>query len=155
MKVVIILLIILAAAGAAIWKYIQAKKDEAGEFTTLSKLPASVSHTVVQMDPASQSAFFQEYQAKAKRLSVAYALWFFFGCHYLYFRKTGMQIVYWLSWIVVLGFFWWIVDFFRMPSIRRQYNEVVAREALQTLQIGAAFRTTSQPPGAPSAPPTT
>ena len=106
----------------------------------MAKLPASVSHVVAQMDPTSRSAFFHEYQAKTKKLSVAYILWFFVGMHYIYFRKVGMQIAFWLSWLVIVGEIWWVVDFFRMPSLRRQYNETIAREVLQTLQIGASFR---------------
>ena len=139
----LVILIIVAAIAAAIYKSRQAKAIDDSEVNNIQALPPSVGRAVAMMDPASQSAFFSEYQMNKKSLAAAYILWVIFGAHYIYFRKVGLQIVFWLSWFVGIGVLWWIIDLFRMPSIRRQYSEQIARQALQTLQTGAAFRGSS------------
>jgi len=62
----------------------------------------------------------------------------------LYTRQVGLQFAFWFT----LGGFgiWWLVDLFRMPSIVRGCNEQIAREALQTLALGNAFRSDPPPP---------
>ncbi|WP_298443217.1 TM2 domain-containing protein [Ferrimicrobium sp.] len=138
MKTVIALVILAAIIAFVVWRSKEARKQEEGEVNNLMALPPSVGQAVSMMDPMSQAAFFQEYQSQKKSLGVAYILWLLFGFHYLYFRMIGLQILYWIT---GGGFgIWAIVDLFRMPSIRRQYNEKVARQALQTLQVGATFQ---------------
>jgi hypothetical protein len=93
-----------------------------------------------------------------KSLVVAYVCWLFFAVYYFYFKKPGMNIVLWITGFFGVGEVWWIVDFFRMPSIRRDYNESVARQALQTLSLGTAFNYQAQqspnlPGSAPGSPP--
>ncbi len=132
----LIFLIILAVIGIVIFKAVQANKLETSEERTIKALPPTVQHTVSQMDTMSQNAFFNEYQKKRKKVSVAYIL-FLFGFHYIYLRKIGLFFAYWITG-AGLGI-WWIVDLFRMPSIVRSANEQTARDALQTLAIGNQF----------------
>jgi TM2 domain-containing membrane protein YozV len=153
------ILIFLIALGLVIWKIIQARSEEDAELNSIAKLPASVSNVVAQMDPSQQAAFFAEYQKNKKSLVVAYVAWYLFAVHYFYFRKPGWNILLWACFLfgglltfVLIGFpilvlagIWWIVDLFRMPAIRREYNEGVARQALQTLSLGSSFRP-QQPP---------
>jgi TM2 domain-containing membrane protein YozV len=148
---IIIVLIVLVAIGAAIWKIVQARAEENAELNSVAKLPPSVGHVVVQMDANSQAAFFHEYQNRKKSLVVAYVCWLFIGVYYFYFKKPGMNIVLWITCLTPVGWVWWIVDFFRMPSIRRDYNEGVARQALQMLSLGTAFKHVypQQPPSPP------
>jgi len=151
---ILIVIIILAAIGAAVWKIIQAKAEENTELNSVAKLPPSVGHAVAQMDPNSQAAFFHEYQKSKKSLAVAYFCWLFFSVYYFYFKKPGMNIVLWITFFFGVGEIWWIIDFFRMPSIRRDYNEGVARQVLHTLSIGAAFNNQpKQPPNVPGSTP--
>jgi len=135
----LLILVIVLAAGAAVWKIVQARAEENAELNSISKLPASVGHVVAQMDTNTQAAFFHEYQKNKKSLVVAYVCWFFFSVHYFYFKKPGWNIALWASYFIALGFVWWVVDFFRMPSIRRDYNEGAARQAIQTLSLGSSF----------------
>lgn len=129
-------LIFLAAIGFAVYKAIQASKEDA-DFKQVKKLPPTVQNVVVQMDAASQAAFFNEMDKKRKKISVSYILWIVLGLHYLYNRKVGLQVFYWLT---AGGFgLWALADLFRMPSIVRGANEIAAREALQTLSLGSAF----------------
>jgi len=135
------ILIFLIALGLVIWKIMQARSEEDAELNSISKLPASVGNVVAQMDPSQQAAFFAEYQKNKKSLVVAYVAWILFAVYYFYFRKPGWNILLWVAFILFgVGTIWWIVDLFRMPSIRREYNEGVARQALQTLSLGSAFR---------------
>ncbi len=136
----LIILIIVAVVVFAIVKSRQAARLESSEERTAASLPPSVQHTVSVMDSASKAAFFNEYEKKRKKVSVGYLLWIIFGVHYLYARKIGLQVVFWLAWFVGIGEIWWLIDLFRIPSIIRSSNEQMAREALQTLQVGASFR---------------
>lgn len=136
MAVIIVLIIV----GAVIWKYRQAKAMENEELNNIQQLPPTVGRAVSMMDPTSQSAFFAEYQKNKKSLATAYILWFFFGFHYVYFRNIKLQIIFWISCCFFgIGLIWWVVDFFRMPTIRNEYRSATARQALQTLQFGATF----------------
>jgi hypothetical protein len=147
----LIVIVILAIGAYAAYNAYKASQEETKEARTVKSLPPSVQHVVAQMDGGSQAAFFNEYEQKKKKKSVGWILWFFLGFHYLYVKKVGMQFAFWFT-CEGLGI-WWIVDFFRMPSIIRSANEQIARECLQTLHIGAAFASMT-PSGsiAPAAP---
>lgn len=133
---VLILLLLLAALGFAGYRAYLAHAEEQKEARTVKSLPPSVQHVVAQMDAGSQAVFFNEYEAKKKKKSLTWVLWFV-GWHYLYLRQTATQLAFWFTgWGCGA---WWIVDFFRVPTLVRTANEQVAREALQTLNIGATF----------------
>jgi uncharacterized membrane protein YagU involved in acid resistance len=136
----LIVLIILVLIGFAIWKIIEAKKIENDELNAISKLPPSVANVVAQMDATQQAAFFAEYQKNKKSLVTAYILVFVFASYYFYFRKPVFNILLWFA-LALFGFgaIWIFIDLFRMPSIRREYNNEVARNALQTLSLGNSF----------------
>lgn len=148
----LIFLIVIAALAFAGYRAYKANQEESSEARTVKSLPPTVQHTVAQMDSASQNAFFNEYDRMRKKTSLAYIAWFFIGFHYLYLKKVGVQFAFWATWFIGVGEVWWVVDFFRMPSIVRSANELIARDALQTLAIGNQFRSNSAPP-TPSASP--
>jgi hypothetical protein len=54
-----------------------------------------------------------------KNSAVAYGF-FIFGFQYLYFRKPGVQILYWLT-LGGVGL-WWLADLFRIPEMTDAYN---------------------------------
>jgi O-antigen/teichoic acid export membrane protein len=136
----LIIIVGIVLLGLAIWKIVQARAAENDELNSISKLPASVGNVVARMDPTQQAAFFAEYEKNKKSLVVAYVLWIVFAVYYFYFRKPGLNILLWIAMMIVgIGTIWWIIDLFRMPSIRREYNANVARQALQTLSMGSAF----------------
>lgn len=133
-----IVLVVIVGVAVAIYRSYQASREEGSEARTIKSLPPTVQHTVAQMDALSQSAFFNEYEKKKKKVSIAYIMWFLLGWHYLYTKKVGLQFAYWITFG---GFFFWaFADLFRMPSIVRSCNEGIARDALQTLSIGNQFR---------------
>jgi hypothetical protein len=99
-------------------------------------LPAMVRHELVKLPPEKQDEFVEEYRRRKKSAVPAYILWFFLGWHYIYFRKWGLQIIFWLT----LGglFIWWLVDAFRIPSMRRDYNKDIAIDVFRDLKIMSA-----------------
>lgn len=135
MKVLIV--VVLGLIAFAIYQAYKASQDESKEARTLKSLPPSVQHVVSQMDATTQTALFNEYETKRKKRSVGYIVWFLLGWHYLYTGKVGLQFAFWFT----LGGFglWWLADLFRMPSIIRSANEQIARQAVQTLHIGATY----------------
>jgi TM2 domain-containing membrane protein YozV len=55
-----------------------------------------------------------------KSTGAAYFLWFFLGCisaHRFYLGKPVTAILQILSYFILVGFVWWIVDIFLIPSI--------------------------------------
>jgi hypothetical protein len=139
----IFFLIILAGAAYGIYQAYLSSQTETKEARSIKSLPPSVQHAVAGMDPTTQSAFFNEYEAKKKRSSIGYIAWATCGWHYLYLKKVGLQFAFWFT---AGGFgVWWFFDLFRMPSIVRSANEQIARDALQTLSHGMAFRAPTNP----------
>ncbi|MEZ5998785.1 MAG: TM2 domain-containing protein [Hyphomonas sp.] len=55
-----------------------------------------------------------------KSPAAAYLLWFFLGCvsaHRFYLGKWGTALLQIVSYLFLIGFVWWVVDFFLIPSI--------------------------------------
>ena len=99
-----------------------------------SRVASSLSQTVREqltyLTPDQQRAFLWRYRAQAK--SPLIALCFLpFGWHYLYLRKRGLQVLFWLT----LGGLaaWWVADIFRLPRLVRDHNRRVATHVMRAL----------------------
>ncbi len=68
-----------------------------------------------------------------KSAAAAYFLWFFLGwisAHRFYLGKPVTAILQILSYFILIGFVWWIVDLFLIPSIiEDKMNETRGRMA--------------------------
>lgn len=65
-------------------------------------------------------------QSKIKSTGTAYLFWFFFGAHYAYLGKWGVQILYWIT---LGGFFIWaFVDLFAMSGKVSRYNAAIFQQ---------------------------
>jgi len=98
----------------------------------MGDLPDVVRHELLKLPPQKQKGFVEEYRRKSKSLAPAYILWLLLGWHYIYFGKWGMQILFWITAGGLV--FWWIVDAFRIPSMKRNYNKDVAIDVLRNLK---------------------
>ncbi len=95
-------------------------------------LPAMVRNELANLSAQKQEEFVEEYKRKAKSTGAAYVLWLLLGWHYVYLRKWGIQILFWLT---AGGFLiWWIVDLFRIPGLIRDYNKDIAVDVLRNLK---------------------
>lgn len=65
-------------------------------------------------------------QSKVKSTGTAYLFWFFFGAHYAYMGKWGLQILYWFT-LGGLGI-WALIDLFTMSSKVDQHNAAIFRQ---------------------------
>ena len=148
---VFIAILVVAALAFAGYRAYQASQEETSESRTIKSLPPSIQHVVAQMDTGSQNAFFNEYERKKKKKSIGWIAWLLIGWHYLYAGKVGVQFAFWFT----LGGFgiWWMVDLFRIPSIMRSANELIARAAIQTLGTAAAFGSGAGPQNIQAPPP--
>lgn len=57
-----------------------------------------------------------------KSAGAAYLLWFFLGCisaHRFYLGKPVTAILQILSYFILVGFVWWVIDIFLIPGIIR------------------------------------
>ena len=98
----------------------------------LHNLPSMVRNELSKLSAQKQEEFMEEYRRKARSTGTAYVLWFFLGWHYVYLRRWGIQILYWVT---AAGFFIWaVVDLFRLPGLVRDYNKDVATDVLRNLK---------------------
>lgn len=65
-----------------------------------------------------------ELQSSFKGSGTAFMMWFFFGAHYAYLGKWGIQFLYWCT-LGGLGF-WAFIDLFRMGGMVRDYNAKIS-----------------------------
>lgn len=72
----------------------------------------------------------RDYERRRKSKTFAYLAWLFFGWHYLYLRRVGLQFVFWIFCLFVVGIVWWIVDLFRVSGLVDQINEDMARQLM-------------------------
>lgn len=65
-------------------------------------------------------------QSQIKSSGTAYLLWFFFGFHYAYLGKWGLQFLYWITFG---GFFIWsIIDLFTLSGKVANYNALIFQQ---------------------------
>jgi hypothetical protein len=59
---------------------------------------------------------------RRKKKRFGYLAWLCLGSHYLYLGRPFTQLLFWLT----LGglLLWWLADFFRLPAMIRQRNEI-------------------------------
>ena len=95
-----------------------------------SSLSRTVREQLAYLTPDQQRAFLWRYRAQAKSQLVALAF-LPLGWHYLYLRKRGLQVLFWLT----LGGLaaWWVLDFFRIRGLVRDYNRRVAMHVMRAL----------------------
>ena len=95
-----------------------------------SSLSRTVREQLAYLTPDQQRAFLWRYRAQAKSPVVALAF-LPLGWHYLYLRKRGLQVLFWLT----LGGLaaWWVLDFFRIRKLVRDYNRRVAMHVMRAL----------------------
>jgi len=95
-----------------------------------SSLSRTVREQLAYLTPDQQRAFLWRYRAQAKSPLVALAF-LPLGWHYLYLRNRGVQVLFWLT----LGGLaaWWVLDFFRIRGLVRDYNRRVAMHVMRAL----------------------
>ena len=93
-------------------------------------LSRTVREQLAYLTPDQQRAFLWRYRAQAKSPVVALAF-LPLGWHYLYLRKRGLQVLFWIT----LGGLaaWWVLDFFRINKLVRDYNRRVATHVMRAL----------------------
>ncbi|HET9926301.1 MAG TPA: TM2 domain-containing protein [Methylomirabilota bacterium] len=95
-----------------------------------SSLSRAVREQLAYLTPDEQRAFLWRYRAQAKSPLVA-LMFLPLGWHYLYLRKRGLQVLFWLT----LGGLavWWVSDLFRIRRLVRDYNRRVAGHIMRAL----------------------
>lgn len=69
--------------------------------------------------------------------AVAYLMWFFLGllsAHRFYLRRPGSAILQILTFFIVIGFFWLLIDVFLIPGmVRERQDEIRRRLTMEAL----------------------
>ncbi len=94
-----------------------------------SQVPLLVQQKLLNLSDTEKSVYYELYNRKKKSIFVAYLLLFFFGWHYGYIKKWGLQIAF----ITTLGglMLWWLIDWFRLPSLINSYNKELSLSLLK------------------------
>lgn len=74
-----------------------------------------------------------------KSAGAAYVLWFFLGwisAHRFYLGKPVTAILQILSYFILIGFVWWLVDLFLIPSIIEDKLDEARSDAARALRRG-------------------
>ena len=99
-----------------------------------SQLPTTVQKALTDLPKDLAEEFIEEYLLKRKKTGLAYLFLLIpppFSGHYLYLQKPFTHIIYFLS---IGGFFmWWLLDFFRLPSMVIEHNRKNARVILRKI----------------------
>ena len=91
-------------------------------------LPASVQAALKGLDKVEQKAFRKEFNQRSRSTFTGYLAWALLGWHYLYLGKVGLQFAFWFTGgFLVVG---WLIDFFRLPGMIRQFNDDLARQLM-------------------------
>jgi hypothetical protein len=77
-----------------------------------------------------QRAFLWRYRSQAKAPIIAFIV-LLPGWHYLYLRKRGLQVLFWLT-LGGLGV-WWLVDLFRVRRLVQDHNWRLAGNVMRAL----------------------
>lgn len=93
-------------------------------------IPYSLMPVFESLTPDVQVRVGRDFERRRKSKAFAYLAWFFFGWHYLYLRRVGLQFAFWLSCLALIGFVWWFVDLFRVSGLVDQMNEDLARQLM-------------------------
>lgn len=76
---------------------------------------------------------------------VAYLLWFFLGLlsgHRFYLGRPVTAILQILSYFILIGFIWWVIDGFLIPGmIRNKKDDIRQRTTAELLAQGGAAET--------------
>ncbi|MBC3538703.1 TM2 domain-containing protein [Rufibacter sediminis] len=99
----------------------------------LRQLPYMAQVDLPMLSPQIQNSFFTQYVQRQKSTGFAYLLWVFFGLHYAYVNRWGIQFLFWIT-AGGLGL-WWFIDLFRMPGIVRKYNHDMALQCLASIRM--------------------
>ena len=97
-------------------------------------LPSVVREGLNELPASRQEQFVEEYRRKQKSIGITYLLWFVVGFHYVYLGKWGLTLLMWLTFFVMVGFFWWLIDIFRIPGMVRSQNMDTATDVFRSLK---------------------
>ena len=95
-----------------------------------------------QLSPTEQILLEQRVTNDGPSQGVAYVLWFALGLlsgHRFYLGRPGTAVLQILSYFVLIGFVWWIVDAFSIPAMIRErrntLRESLALQMIATQQV--------------------
>ncbi|MHC3940194.1 TM2 domain-containing protein [Paenochrobactrum sp. BZR 201-1] len=78
---------------------------------------------------------------ESKSVGAAYLLWFFlwfFSAHRFYLGRPGSAVLQILSFFIVIGFVWVIIDAFLIPGMVQQQKDEVRRRLSSDALINSA-----------------
>ena len=94
------------------------------------ELPLIVKQRLQDFSSTEKAAYYEELNRRKKSIAVGYLCLIILGWHYAYVKKWGTQIVCLLTFWGLL--IWWVVDWFRIPSIINEYNKNLSVELLDS-----------------------
>ena len=99
----------------------------------LDDLPSMVRTELGRLPAERQSQFLEVYEHRTKKTWLAYIL-LVLTFHYAYLGKWGVNLIFWGSFFVLVGFGWWIIDIVRTHAMVK--ISIVTLQLLQLVYCG-------------------
>jgi len=94
----------------------------------MQNLPLIVQNRLLDFSDSEKIAYYELYNDNKKSVFIAYLFLIPLGWHYAYLKKWGLQV---LCILTAWGFLiWWLIDWFRVPTLVRNYNNNLSIEIL-------------------------
>ncbi len=85
---------------------------------------------ISKLNPDQRALLQQHVQSHGVKTGIGFVLWCI-GCHYLYYRKIAIQLLFWVT---GGGFLvWWVIDLFRLSGMTEDYNSRLAIDTARDL----------------------
>ena len=97
-------------------------------------LPFVVQAQLAELPEQAQQDFLYEYTRRKKEPAVAYVA-HFATLSEGYLDNWTLQVLFWMSWFVLIGPLWWFINLFRMPGKVRKYNKKLAEKILKHIHF--------------------
>ena len=96
-------------------------------------IPAKARPALMEMSDVQKTSFLSDYNRRKRSMGLMILLAFFFPIQLFFLGRIGLGILFWLTaW--GLGV-WYVVEWFLTPGRVRTYNERLALQIVQDLQV--------------------
>ncbi len=95
-------------------------------------------HTLLLMEaltPQQKQYVVSTLPSRTKSVTTAYILWAVFGVYYFYLNKPVRNILLWITWCILIGMIWWLIDLFRMKGLVGEYNRKAAEKLIAEARV--------------------
>lgn len=96
----------------------------------IAEIPFAIQAQLAELPQEAQQDFILEFARRKKELPIAYIA-HFTSLSEGYLDNWTLQVLFWFSLPMGIGFFWWFINLFRMPGKVNRFNKKLAHKVLK------------------------